>query len=102
MAPRHTSNDGPSSTPLIPMRYSKHIFICTNSRDADDPRGCCQMRGGGDVRDAFKKALRSRGLNGRMRANSSGCLDACEFGATAVVYPDCVWYGGLTVDDVDE
>jgi (2Fe-2S) ferredoxin len=37
-----------------------------------------------------------------MRANASGCLDACEYGAAIVVYPDNVWYGGVTVDDIDE
>lgn len=84
------------------MRYTKHVFICTNERDPGDPRGCCKQRGGADVRDAFKKALKARGLNGAMRANNSGCLDACVFGASMVVYPDCVWYGGVTVDDVDE
>ena len=54
------------------------------------------------MRDAFKKGLKSRGLTGRIRANTAGCLDACEFGPSAVVYPDCIWYGGITVDDVDE
>ena len=84
------------------MRYSKHIFICTNERDVNDPRGCCAEKGGREVRDAFKRGLKSRGLNVGMRANASGCLDACEFGVSAVVYPDCIWYGGISVDDVDE
>ncbi|MBC8145903.1 MAG: (2Fe-2S) ferredoxin domain-containing protein [bacterium] len=84
------------------MRYSKHVFICTNERDDSDPRGCCKERGGAEVRDAFKKQLKARGLSDHMRANASGCLDACEFGSSLVVYPDCVWYGKVTVDDVDE
>lgn len=28
-----------------------------------------------------------------------GCLGPCFDGPTAVLYPDGVWYGGLTVDD---
>ena len=28
-----------------------------------------------------------------------GCLGPCFDGPTAVVYPDGVWYGALTVDD---
>lgn len=28
-----------------------------------------------------------------------GCLGPCFDGPTAVVYPDGVWYGGLTADD---
>ena len=37
-----------------------------------------------------------------MRANKSGCLEQCEVGPTVVVYPDAVWYGGVTPADVDE
>ncbi len=37
-----------------------------------------------------------------MRANASGCLDSCEFGVTVADYPDGVWYGGVTPDDVEE
>jgi (2Fe-2S) ferredoxin len=54
------------------------------------------------VRERFKATLKARGLSKQIRANSAGCLDACEYGVTAVVYPDAVWYGGLTVDDVEE
>jgi (2Fe-2S) ferredoxin len=50
----------------------------------------------------LKAALKERKLNVAMRANASGCLDACEFGVTVVVYPDGVWYGGVTPDDVEE
>jgi len=37
-----------------------------------------------------------------VRANNSGCLDQCEHGITVVIYPEQVWYGGVTVDDLDE
>ena len=41
-----------------------------------------------------------------MRANAAGCLDQCEHGCTVLVYSDSgapqVWYGGVTVGDVDE
>ncbi|MEP7218636.1 MAG: (2Fe-2S) ferredoxin domain-containing protein [Bacteroidota bacterium] len=84
------------------MRYQRHIFICENMRDPEDPRGCCGRKGGAEVRARLKSALKERGLKGTIRANAAGCLDACQYGVAAVVYPDCVWYGGLTVDDVDE
>lgn len=29
-------------------------------------------------------------------------MDQCEHGPTVVVYPEAVWYGGITKDDVDE
>jgi len=50
----------------------------------------------------FKLKLAERGLKGRVRANQSGCLDQCEHGPNIVVYPEAVWYGGVTEADVDE
>ena len=84
------------------MRYDKHIFICTNQRADGHPKGCCRSKGGEEVRARFKQGLKERGLSLQMRANAAGCLDACEYGVSAVVYPDAIWYGGITVDDVDE
>jgi (2Fe-2S) ferredoxin len=37
-----------------------------------------------------------------VRANKAGCLDQCEPGPTVVVYPEAVWYGGVTEADVDQ
>jgi (2Fe-2S) ferredoxin len=54
------------------------------------------------IREHFKAEVRRRGLKARVRANQCGCLDACELGPTIVVYPDQVWYGGVTLEDVDE
>ncbi len=84
------------------MRYKKHVFICTNQRPEGHPRGCCREKGSEAIRDRLKDALKERGLLGKIRPNTSGCLDACEFGPSMVVYPDNIWYGGITVDDVEE
>ena len=82
--------------------YKKHIFICTNRRPDDDPRGSCAARGGDAVKDKFKEVMKARGLKGGMRANASGCLDFCAQGCTVVVYPEAVWYGKVTPEDVEE
>ena len=84
------------------MRFRHHVFVCENRRPESDPRGCCAARGSAEVREAFKVELRRRGLKGLARANSAGCLDACAFGPTVVIYPDGVWYGGVTPADVPE
>jgi len=83
-------------------KFKRHIFICTNERDSDDERGCCKPKGAADVARAFKKRLFNAGLRRIVRPNTSGCLDQCSHGVTLVVYPEAVWYGGVTVDDVDE
>jgi len=80
----------------------RHVFICTNRRDAGNPKGSCAEKGGEAIRDAFKQQLHERGLKGRIRANAAGCLDQCARGATVVVYPEQVWYGGVTPADVPE
>jgi (2Fe-2S) ferredoxin len=83
-------------------KFQRHVFICTNERGPDDPRGCCRARGSEQVVEAFRKSLHARGLKRIVRANKSGCLDQCEHGPTVVVYPEAVWYGGVTLADVDE
>ena len=82
--------------------FQRHVFVCTNERPADDPRGCCKAKGGVEVRDKMKSELKARGISKLVRANNAGCLDQCERGVTVVVYPEQVWYGGVTVDDVAE
>ena len=83
-------------------QFQHHVFICINERKAGDPRGCCAGRGGVEVAAAFKKKLYERGLKRIVRPNKAGCLDQCAAGVTCVVYPGAVWYGRVTVDDVDE
>lgn len=80
----------------------RHLFVCTNERPADNPKGSCAASGGTAVRDAFKTALAERGLNKDIRANAAGCLDQCAHGVAVVVYPEQVWYGHVTVADVAE
>ena len=56
-----------------------------------------------DIASFFFKvgALLGRGIK-RVRANKAGCLDQCEKGPSVVVYPDAIWYGGVTEADVNE
>ncbi len=86
----------------MPPPYQRHVFVCTNERSASDPRGCCHARGGEEVLAAFKQALKQQGLAGSVRANSSGCLDACAQGVSVVAYPEGVWYARVTAADVPE
>jgi (2Fe-2S) ferredoxin len=84
------------------MRFRHHVFVCENRRDPSDPRGCCAAKGSEAIRAALKEELARRGLKRQIRANAAGCLDACAFGPTVVVYPEGVWYGGVRAEDVPE
>lgn len=88
---------------MTPMpKFERHVFICGNVRDPGHVRGCCAAKGADAVREAFKTQLLAQGLKGRVRANQAGCLDQCEHGPTVVVYPEQVWYGGVTAADVPQ
>lgn len=82
--------------------FQRHVFVCVNERAPEHPKGSCKARGGVEVRDRLKSELSARGLGKRIRANNAGCLDQCEAGVTVVVYPEQVWYGHVTVDDIPE
>ncbi len=82
--------------------FERHLFICVNERAEGDPRGCCVSRGSKELASAFKERLYARGLKRVVRANKAHCLDQCARGAALVVYPEGVWYGNVTLDDVDE
>jgi (2Fe-2S) ferredoxin len=99
--PRRSCQCSGVVSPAMP-HYEKHVFICTNRRDEKNPKGSCAQKGSEAIRERFKKEFVERGLKGRMRANAAACLDACEHGCTVLVYPEQVWYGHVTVDDVAE
>ena len=80
--------------------FTNHLFICTNQRSPDHPRGCCNADGSEALRNAFKAEVKKRGLGPLVRANSAGCLDQCEHGPCVVIYPQGIFYGGVTLEDV--
>jgi (2Fe-2S) ferredoxin len=83
------------------MKFEKHIFICTNQRAAGEKKSCGEACGMELVKE-FKKQLKDQNLKGRMRAQRAGCLDACEFGPSLVIYPEGVYYGGVKPEHVHE
>lgn len=83
-------------------KLKHHIFICTNERAADHPRGCCKLTHSEALIPLFKAGLAENGLSGEIRAQKAGCLDVCEYGPTVVVYPDGIWYGRVKPEDIAE
>lgn len=81
--------------------FKAHLFICTNDRGPNAKRESCAHKGSNELRDAVKLACKNRGLQG-VRINSSGCLDQCEKGIAAVVYPKTEWMFDLKKDEVEK
>lgn len=81
-------------------KFTSHIFVCGNRRSPESPRRCCDPQGNDALRTAFKAEIKRRGLGPLVRANKAGCLDQCERGPIVVIYPQAIWYGGVSLDDV--
>ena len=82
--------------------YQRHIFVCTNKREPDDPRGSCSKLGSEALHACFKQEAKRLNLKGIVRANKAGCLDYCAQGPTVVVYPEGIWYRVRSEADVKE
>ena len=82
--------------------YTKHAFVCLHERPEGAPRGSCLQKGSDKLLKALKIAAHARGLDDTVRVNKSGCLENCERGCSVVVYPEGVWYGHVTLDDVPD
>jgi (2Fe-2S) ferredoxin len=82
------------------MKFKKHIFICTNDKDA--PKKCCSSERGMELVNAFKANLTEKGLQKEIRAQKAGCLDTCGAGPSMIVYPEGIHYGHVTPEDVEE
>jgi (2Fe-2S) ferredoxin len=81
------------------MKPDKYVLVCTNERPAGHPRGSCIQRGAADVLATFRDLQGERG-HFHYKVVATGCLEPCLAGPTVVVYPDNVWYGGVTPEDV--
>ncbi|MEB3195647.1 MAG: (2Fe-2S) ferredoxin domain-containing protein [Candidatus Sericytochromatia bacterium] len=79
-----------------------HIFVCQNERAADNPRGCCKLRGGAEVLAKLKETITGQGLRAQVEFDGSTCVDTCAWGPVMVVYPAGTWYGKVTPEDVTE
>jgi (2Fe-2S) ferredoxin len=74
--------------------HDAHVLVCGG--------GDCKKRGSKDVRRTLKEGLRERGMVADVRVDSVDCLGFCKHGPNAVVYPEGIWYLGLTEGDVPE
>jgi len=84
--------------------YERHLFFCTNDRGPDAERPSCDQCGSAAIREYAKARIKKMELSGqgKVRVNTSGCLDRCELGPVCVLYPEGVWYTYIDEEDVNE
>ena len=83
---------------MQPFRY--HVLACDQHKPEGVP--CCNARNSAAVVDALRKELGARGLLDDVQVTVTGSLGLCERGPNWVVYPEGVWYSGVTIADVPE
>lgn len=80
--------------------YIAHVFVCTNDRKG--VRKSCADGGSEGFKDALKNAVAAKGWKGKVRVSSSGCLGLCEAGPNVMIYPQKIWFSGVTPDSLPE
>lgn len=72
--------------------YSRHILVCTGCY-------CSPDRGGRSLYELLPMLLDREGLLfglNRVKRGETPCLGVCTGGPIVVVYPEGVWYAGVT------
>ena len=72
--------------------YSRHVIVCTGGF-------CSPNRGGRELYALLPELLEREGLlfgAGRVKRGETPCLGVCSGGPIVVVYPEGVWYSGVT------
>lgn len=75
--------------------FSRHVLVCRGPR--------CSAHGSAETARVLTDALDERGLDDDdVLVTYTGCMFPCVQAPVVAVYPDDVWYAGLTADRVAE
>ena len=91
--------------PVATAPIKHHVFVCTGKS--------CSARDSAEVRDAFERELKTRGIlfgraakgknpRGSIVLTECASVGFCAIGAAVMIYPDGVWYAQVRSSDVPE
>lgn len=72
--------------------YSRHVLVCTGGY-------CSRDREGRAIYSMLARLLEREGLlfgATRVKRSEAPCVGVCTGGPILVVYPEGIWYGGVT------
>ena len=82
----------------------RHIFLCALA----EKQKCCSRKDGEQSWKFLKRRMKELGLTkpsrdgGPVARTKADCLQICEHGPIAVVWPDNIWYHSCTPDALEE
>ncbi len=85
---------------MVSPKY--HIFVCTSCRTNGTQKGFCHQKDSVKIVEELMMEIEDRDLSGDCMVTNTGCFGICSRGPIMVVYPEGVWYGGLTTDAIAE
>src|SRR5438034_7981671 len=91
--------------PVTTAPIKHHVFVCTGKS--------CSARDSAEVRDAFERELKTRGIlfgraakgknpRGSIVLTECASVGFCAIGAAVMIYPDGVWYAQVRSSDVPQ
>ncbi len=84
---------------MVQPKY--HVFVCTSCRINGVQKGFCHNKGSVGIVERLMEEIEDRGLSGDVVVNNTGCFGICDKGPIMVVYPEGVWYGNVSEDDIE-
>jgi (2Fe-2S) ferredoxin len=85
------------------LPFKRLIFVCTNKREPGERISCAgNFRDGEKILEALKAAVKTKGVSSDIRVVRSVCLEQCEKGPAAFVYPSGECLYNLELSDLPE
>lgn len=85
---------------MIQPKY--HVFVCTSCRITGEQKGFCYNKDSVGIVQRLMEEIDMNDLSSEVMVTNTGCFGICDKGPIMVVYPQGVWYGNLTPDDIPE
>ncbi len=79
----------------------RHFFVCTNSRPPE-AKPSCGTKNSPALYMKLMEEVEKRSLFGSIAVTATGCIGPCLDGPAIVVYPEGIWYAGVTEADIPE